>query len=163
MDDNFHRNYTMLSAHTHSMDLPMSSIHKPDINYGSVHKSDINYPIVHKTDVNFTSPYKTDVSFTNEHKSDVNFPSVHKTELNFPSVHKSDVNFSSVHDTVGRCSPLSSPDTKVSFGFTQEQVECVCEVSVKFNAFPLGIYVIFNIDNFINTFNLQTLLTFQML
>lgn len=142
MDDIFTANYKMLSAHTHhSMDLPMSSIHKTDINYQNVHKSDVNYPIVQKPDVHF--------------------PSIHKTDINFPSVHKPDVNFSSVHDTAGRCSPLNGVETKVSFGFTQEQVECVCEVSVKFSAIPLWIYVILNIDNFINTFNQWALLKFQ--
>lgn len=36
----------------------------------------------------------------------------------------------SVHDAGGRCSPIDGGgDSKISFGFTQEQVECVCEVS----------------------------------
>lgn len=40
-----------------------------------------------------------------------------------------DMPMASVHDTSGRCSPIGgSNDSKVSFGFTQEQVECVCEV-----------------------------------
>lgn len=67
--------------------------------------------------------------------------------------HNMELPMASTHDTVGRCSPLSSGvDSKVNFIFTQEQVECVCEVSVKLNAIPLSIYVILNIDNFINTF-----------
>lgn len=40
-----------------------------------------------------------------------------------------DLPMGSVHDTSGRCSPIGgSNDSKISFGFTQEQVECVCEV-----------------------------------
>lgn len=40
-----------------------------------------------------------------------------------------DLPMASVHETSGRCSPMNgSNDSKVSFAFTQEQVECVCEV-----------------------------------
>lgn len=41
-----------------------------------------------------------------------------------------DLPMASVQESSGRCSPLNgSADSKVSFGFSQEQVECVCEVS----------------------------------
>lgn len=40
---------------------------------------------------------------------------------------------STTHDPTASCSPLGSTESKVSFIFTQEQVECVCEVSVKAN------------------------------
>lgn len=40
-----------------------------------------------------------------------------------------DMPMASVHDASGRCSPIGGGnDAKISFGFTQEQVECVCEV-----------------------------------
>lgn len=81
----------------------------------------------------------------------LNVQSQHTHNMELPMV-------ASTHDTVGRtCSPLNSGvDSKINnFIFTQEQVECVCEVSVKLNAIPLSIYVILNIDNFINTFNLS--------
>lgn len=40
-----------------------------------------------------------------------------------------DLPMASVQESSGRCSPLNgSADSKVSFGFSQEQVECVCEV-----------------------------------
>lgn len=40
-----------------------------------------------------------------------------------------DMPMASVHDASGRCSPIGGGnESKISFGFTQEQVECVCEV-----------------------------------
>lgn len=48
----------------------------------------------------------------------------------------------SVHDTTGRCSPINgNNDSKVSFGFTQEQVECVCEVSGTMEFRRIGITI----------------------
>lgn len=45
--------------------------------------------------------------------------------------HNIDLPMTSTHDPTASCSPLGSTESKVSFIFTQEQVECVCEVSVK--------------------------------
>lgn len=47
--------------------------------------------------------------------------------------HNMELPMTSTHDPTASCSPLGSSESKVSFIFTQEQVECVCEVSVKAN------------------------------
>lgn len=64
----------------------------------------------------------------------------------------------STHDTtVGRCSPLLSSgiDSKVNFIFTQEQVECVCEVSVKLNAPSRWVFMWFWILTILSTLSIS--------
>lgn len=45
--------------------------------------------------------------------------------------HNMELPMTSTHDPTASCSPLGNTESKVSFIFTQEQVECVCEVSFK--------------------------------
>lgn len=76
-----------------------------------------------------------DLSTTKLHHSslhhDMELPNtkLHPTNLHHSNM---DLPMTSAHDPTASCSPLSSStDSKTSFIFTQEQVECVCEVSVK--------------------------------
>lgn len=105
-----HNNAKMLTTNIHhDMDLTNTKLHHTSLHH------DLELP-------------STKLLHTNLHH-DMELPN---TKLHATSLHHSmELPMTSAHDPTASCSPLSSTDSKNSFIFTQEQVECVCEVSVK--------------------------------
>lgn len=94
----------------HDMDLATAKLHHTSLHH------DLELPstkLLHHTNIH--------------HDMELPNTKLHTTSLH----HTMELPMTSAHDPTASCSPLSSTDSKSSFIFTQEQVECVCEVSVK--------------------------------